>query len=63
MRYEPVGRWYEALCRRRLESNTLSHQSTESLEDEEEEVEVGEEDADEELLLRSLDPKEWKVLL
>ncbi|KAK2158365.1 hypothetical protein LSH36_172g04007 [Paralvinella palmiformis] len=60
VRYEPVGRWYEALCRRRLESNTLSHQSTESLEDEEEEVEVGEEDADEELLLRSLDPKEWK---
>ena len=56
-----MGRWYEALCRRRLESTTLSHQSLESSEDEEEEEGLADEDPEEENLLRSLDPKEWKV--
>ena len=60
---EPVGRWFEAFVRRRNRNVSASFQE---LEDEEEE---SEEDEDEDLqleehpLLRSLDPKDWKVCL
>lgn len=58
---EPVGRWFEAYIRRRNRNVSASFQE---LEDEEE---SSEESEDEELLLeehpmlRTLDPKDWKV--
>lgn len=58
---EPVGRWFEAFVKRRNRNVSASFQELE------EEEELSEESEDEELqleeypLLRTLDPKDWKV--
>lgn len=62
VRFEPIGRWYEALCLRRKHKHSLSQHSLESSSSEESE-EVEEEDEEDESLLLGLDPKEWKVNL
>ncbi|XP_017341240.1 dnaJ homolog subfamily C member 2 [Ictalurus punctatus] len=57
---EPVGRWFEAFLKRRDRNVSASFQELE------EEEELSEEEADEELqleeypLLKTLDPKDWK---
>ena len=58
---EPAGRWYEALCLRKRHKHSLSQHSvsSSSSSENEEEEEFVEED---ESLLLSLDPKEWKVI-
>lgn len=59
---EPVGRWFEAFLKRRNRNVSASFQELE------EEEELSEESEDEELqledfpLLRTLDPKDWKVV-
>lgn len=59
---EPVGRWFEAFQKRRDRNVSASFQELE------EEEELSEEEADEELqleeypMLKTLDPKDWKVL-
>ena len=57
---EPVGRWFEVYCRRRQHKHTLSEASIESSssEGEDEDLSDGEED---DTLLQTLDPKDWKV--
>ena len=55
---EPVGRWYEALCLRRRHKHSLSQLSSSSSSESEEELE---EEANDDSLLLSLDPREWKV--
>ena len=57
---EPVGRWFEAFCLRRRHKQTLSQHSTHSSSSEEEEDDFVLDDENEELL-RTLDPKDWKV--
>lgn len=58
---EPVGRWFEAYVKRRIRNTSASFQELE------EEVESSEDEEDEELqleedpMLRTLDPKDWKV--
>lgn len=58
---EPVGRWFEAFLKRRNRNISASFQELE------EEEELSEESEDEELqleeypMLRTLDPKDWKV--
>lgn len=58
---EPVGRWFEAFLKRRDRNVSASFQELE------EEEELSEEEADEELqleeysMLKTLDPKDWKV--
>lgn len=60
---EPVGRWFEAYLRRRNRNVSASFQELE------EEVESEEESDDEDFqieeypILRTLDPKDWKVTL
>ncbi|XP_062849934.1 dnaJ homolog subfamily C member 2 [Trichomycterus rosablanca] len=57
---EPVGRWFEAFLKRRVRNVSASFQELE------EEEELSEEEADEELqleeypMLKTLDPKDWK---
>lgn len=57
---EPVGRWFEAFLKRR------DHNVSASFQELEEEEELSEEEADEELqleeypMLKTLDPKDWK---
>ncbi|KAL4217072.1 DnaJ (Hsp40) [Mactra antiquata] len=56
---EPVGRWFEALCLRRRHKHSLSQHSlssSSSSESEDDEEDIVEDDS----LLLSLDPKEWK---
>lgn len=59
LKFEPAGRWYEALCQRRRQRHSVSQHSanSSSSEDSEEEVEIDEND---EALLLGLDPKEWR---
>ncbi|KAL3853214.1 hypothetical protein ACJMK2_016771 [Sinanodonta woodiana] len=57
--FEPVGRFYEALCMRLHHKNTLSQGSVSSSSSSESEEE-DEDDEENESLLLSLDPKEWK---
>lgn len=58
---EPVGRWFEAFLKRRNRNVSASFQELE------EEEELSEEEEDEELqleeypMLKTLDPKDWKV--
>lgn len=58
---EPVGRWFEAFLKRRIRNVSASFQELE------EEEELSEEEEDEELqleeypMLKTLDPKDWKV--
>ncbi len=61
VKYEPVGRWYEVLCKRRKERKTLSHHSYHSESSSEEEEGDLSEDEEDEQVLRTLDPKDWKV--
>ncbi|ESN96960.1 hypothetical protein HELRODRAFT_193411 [Helobdella robusta] len=56
--YEPVGRWYEAYCTRRQHKHTLST-SSQSSSSEEEEDDLDEFEDDDNILL-TLDPREWK---
>ena len=58
---EPVGRWFEAYCSRRRHKHTLSHHSLHSSSSEESEGELSEEEEEDEELLKTLDPKDWKV--
>ena len=57
---EPVGRWFEGLCLRRRHKHSLSQHSlssSSSSESEDDDDNIVEDDS----LLLSLDPKEWKV--
>jgi DnaJ family protein C protein 2 len=59
---EPVGRWFEAFIKRRNRNASASFQELED------KKELSEESEDEELqleefpMLKTLDPKDWKVL-
>lgn len=57
---EPVGRWFEAICLRRRHKHSLSQHSLSSSSSSESEDDDAEVHEDESLLL-SLDPKDWKV--
>ncbi|KAK3579078.1 hypothetical protein CHS0354_029938 [Potamilus streckersoni] len=57
--FEPVGRFFEALCMRLHHKNTLSQGSVSSSSSSESEEEDDDEEENESLLL-SLDPKDWK---
>ena len=62
VRVEPVGRWFEAFCTRRRHKQTLSHNSLHSSSDDEEEEDLNDEFEDDEEYLKTLDPKDWKVM-
>ena len=57
---EPVGRWYEGYCLRRQHKHTLSHHS-QGLSSSSESSDQFSADEDDESILLTLDPKEWKV--
>ena len=61
VKVEPVGRWHKALCQRRRQKQTLSHTSLRSSSSEESDADLSDEEEDDENLLMTLDPKEWKV--
>ncbi|XP_064633231.1 dnaJ homolog subfamily C member 2-like [Lineus longissimus] len=56
---EPVGRWFEAYCLRRLRKQTLSANSVHSSSSEDTESDVSEDEEDV-AFLQSLDPTDWK---
>lgn len=58
---EPVGRWFEAYFKRRNRSTSASFQELEEEEESEEESEDEEFQLEEYPMLRTLDPKDWKV--
>lgn len=58
---EPVGRWFEAYVRRRNRSTSASFQELEEEEESSEESEDEEFHLEECPMLRTLDPKDWKV--
>lgn len=58
---EPVGRWFEAYVRRRNRSTSASFQELEEEEESSEESEDEEFHFEECPMLRTLDPKDWKV--
>lgn len=59
---EPVGRWFEAYVKRRNRSTSASFQELEEEEESSEESEDEEFQLEECPMLRTLDPKDWKVL-
>lgn len=58
---EPVGRWFEAYVKRRNRSTSASFQELEEEEESSEESEDEEFQLEEDPMLRTLDPKDWKV--
>lgn len=58
---EPVGRWFEAYVRRRNRNVSASFQELEDEEESSEESEDEEFQLEEYPILRTLDPKDWKV--
>ena len=60
---EPVGRWLEAFVKRRSRNASASFQELEEEEVSSEESEDEEFQHEEYPLLRTLDPKDWKVLV
>lgn len=58
---EPVGRWFEAYVKRRNRNVSTSFQELEEEEVTSEESEDEEFQLEEHPLLRTLDPKDWKV--
>lgn len=58
---EPVGRWFEAFLRRRSRNVSASFQELEEEEELSEEEEGEELQLEEYPLLKTLDPKDWKV--
>ncbi|XP_013416847.1 dnaJ homolog subfamily C member 2 [Lingula anatina] len=56
---EPVGRWFEAYCLRRRNKQSLSH-TTMTSSSSEENISDASTDEEDELMLKGLDPKEWK---
>lgn len=60
---EPVGRWFEAYVKRRNRSTSTSFQELEEEEESSEEEEDEEFQLEEYPMLRTLDPKDWKVSL
>lgn len=59
---EPVGRWFEAFVRRRNRNVSASFQELEEEQVSSEESEDEEFQVEEYAMLRTLDPKDWKVL-
>lgn len=60
---EPVGRWFEAFVKRRNRNTSASFQELEEEEVSSEESEDEEFQLEEYPMLRTLDPKDWKVLV
>lgn len=58
---EPVGRWFEAFIKRRNRNVSASFQELEDEKESSEESEDEEFQLEEFALLKSLDPKDWKV--
>lgn len=58
---EPVGRWFEAFVRRRNRNASASFQELEEEQVSSEESEDEEFQVEEYAMLRTLDPKDWKV--
>lgn len=58
---EPVGRWFEAYVKRRNRNVSASFQELEEEEESSEESEDEEFQLQECSMLRTLDPKDWKV--
>lgn len=58
---EPVGRWFEAYIKRRNRNVSASFQELEEEEESSEESEDEEIQLQECSMLRTLDPKDWKV--
>ena len=61
MTFEPVGRWFDIYAQRRRQKHAISYHSIKSSSSEEEDVSEEEENEADDELLRSLDPKDWKV--
>lgn len=59
---EPVGRWLEAYLKRRSRTTSASFQELDEEEVSSEESDDEEFQLEEYLMLRTLDPKDWKVL-
>lgn len=59
---EPVGRWFEAYVKRRNRNTSASFQELEEEEVSSEESEDEEFQLEEYPMLRTLDPKDWKVV-
>uniref|UniRef100_A0A674MF45 DnaJ homolog subfamily C member 2 n=1 Tax=Takifugu rubripes TaxID=31033 RepID=A0A674MF45_TAKRU len=57
---EPVGRWFEAYVKRRNRNTSASFQELEEEEESSEESEDEELQLEEDPMLRTLDPKDWK---
>lgn len=58
---EPVGRWFEAYVKRRIRNTSASFQELEEEEESSEDEEDEELQLEENPMLRTLDPKDWKV--
>lgn len=58
---EPVGRWFEAYVKRRIRNSSASFQELEEDEKTSEDEEDEELQLEEDPMLRTLDPKDWKV--
>ena len=61
VRVEPAGRWYEAYCVRRHQKQSLSHHSLPSSSSEDNAGDLSSGEEEDEKLLMTLDPNEWKV--
>ncbi|CAF93399.1 unnamed protein product, partial [Tetraodon nigroviridis] len=57
---EPVGRWFEAYVKRRVRNTSASFQELEEEEESSEDEEDEELQLEEDPMLRTLDPKDWK---
>lgn len=59
---EPVGRWFEAYVKRRNRTVSTSFQELEEEEESSEESDDEDFQLEEHPMLRTLDPKDWKVV-